>query len=268
MLSDNKILESERNAIYVKSTEGSRLTGTVTENKNVFDKFPQLIMNKYNELVDLLIAFGIDNIVTDLANRYTKSQVNSLVDTETGKLISNIELNPLTGVITITTKDGTISTIDTVLEKVPATFEFVEDIANDKYYIKVTNVDGTSSQTEVTNLMNQYTFASGDQIQFTASKNGTTISISASINAGSVTMTELDATVKEYFDNLAATVESDKATVSADKQIVVDASQTVTSNAAIVLEAKQVSVNNANLSRSYAAGGTGTRDGENTDNAM
>ena len=47
MLIDKKILESERNAVYVKSTEGSRLAGTVEQNKNVFDKYPELIKEKF-----------------------------------------------------------------------------------------------------------------------------------------------------------------------------------------------------------------------------
>lgn len=267
-LTEKKILESERNQIYVKSTPGSRLTGTVLENKNVFDKFPQLIMNKYNELIDLLIASGLDTISEDITNRYTKKQVDDLIDTETGVLVSDIAIDLTTGVITITKKDGTVSTIDTALEKVPATFEFVQDTANDKYYIKVTNVDGTSSQTEVTNLMNQYTFTSGDKILFTVLKSGTTTTINASIKAGSITMTELDAAVKEYFDNLASTVAADKAAVASDKQYVTDASQTVTQNVTLVLEAKQTAENNATLAESYAVGGTGTRDGEDTDNAQ
>lgn len=267
-LVDKKVLESERNQVYVKSTPGSRLNGTVSENKNVFDRFPQLIMNKYNELVDLLIASGLDTISEDITNRYTKTQVDDLIDTETGVLVSDIAIDLNTGVITITKKDGTVSTIDTALEKVPATFEFVQDTANDKYYIKVSNVDGTSSQTEVTNLMNQYTFTSGDKIQFTMTKIGTTTTITATIKAGSITMTELDAAVKEYFDNLASTVAADKAAVASDKQYVIDASQTVTRNVTLVLEAKQTSENNATLAESYAVGGTGSRTGEDTDNAQ
>lgn len=267
-LTEKKILESERNQIYVKSTPGSRLTGTVSENKNVFDKFPQLIMNKYNELVDLLIASGLDTIAQDITNRYTKTQVDEIIESETNTLVSDIGINLTTGVITITKKNGTVYTVDTALEKVPATFEFIQDTENDKYYIKVTNVDGSSSQTEVTNLMNQYTFTSGDKILFTVLKSGTTTTINASIKAGSITMTELDALVKEYFDNLASAVAADKAAVASDKQYVIDASQTVTQNVTLVLEAKQTAEDNATLSKSYAVGGTGSRAGENTDNAM
>ena len=60
-LKEIKIKNSERNQVFVKSTEGSRLTGTVEENKNVFDKFPQLIMDKFNQLVEDLISLGVEN---------------------------------------------------------------------------------------------------------------------------------------------------------------------------------------------------------------
>ena len=39
-LIDKKITDTERSQVYVKSTEGNRLVGTVEENKNVFDKYP------------------------------------------------------------------------------------------------------------------------------------------------------------------------------------------------------------------------------------
>ena len=70
-LIDNKILESERNSVYVKSTEGDRLVGTVQENKNVFDKYPELIRSKFNELIDLLITCGVDDLAANIADRYT-----------------------------------------------------------------------------------------------------------------------------------------------------------------------------------------------------
>ena len=249
-LVDKKVLESERNQVYVKSTQGTRLTGTVEQNKDVFDKFPQLIMQKYNELIDLLTSLQLDNIVTDLSNRYTKTETDELVEAETEDLVANVEINTTTGEITITKKDGTYTTIDTAIEKVPATFEFVQDIENDKYYLKVTNVDGTYSQTEVTNLMNQYTFQNGDIITFSATKNGTTTTVTASVKGNSITFAQLATEVKNYWDTAVSQVESDKAAVAADKIVVIDASQTVTENTQIVLEAKNNALEQATLSKS------------------
>lgn len=263
-----KILETERNAVYVKSVPGERLTGNVQQNKDVFDKFPQLIMGKYNDLVDLLISLNLDNITTDLSDRYTKTEADAKITEETNSLVANVTINTDTGVITITKKDGTAQSVDTALEKVPATFEFVEDIENDKYYLKITNVDGTTSQTEVTNLMNQFTFTSGDIVTFSQSTNGTTTTITASIKAGSVGFNELKGEVKAYIDSKAADTSADKEIVLAAKTEVLNASQSVTANTTIVLNAKDDATAQANKAKSYAVGNTGTREGEDTDNAQ
>ena len=268
MLVDKKILESERNQVYVKSNEGVRLNGSVAENKDVFDKFPQLIMNKYNELIDLLIASGLDTVSDDFLNRYTKTETDALVETETAMLVADIGIDLNTGVITVTKKDGSKTTIDTALEKVPATFEFVEDTENDKFYIKVTNVDGTSSQTEVTNLMNQYTFSEGDIVSFVINKSGTTTTVTANIKNGSIGLAQLSTEVKQYYEEIKSSVSADRAAVEADKAVVLDASQTVTSNTTLVLSYKEAAEENALLSKSYAIGNTGIRTGEDTDNSM
>lgn len=263
-----KILETERNAVYVKSVPGERLTGNVQQNKDVFDKFPQLIMGKYNDLVDLLISLNLDNITTDLSDRYTKTEADAKITEETNSLVANVTIDINTGIITVTKKDGTAQSVDTALEKVPATFEFVEDIENDKYYLKITNVDGTTSQTEVTNLMNQFTFTSGDIVTFSQSTNGTTTTITASIKAGSVGFNELKSEVKAYIDTKAADTSADKEIVLAAKTEVLNASQSVTANTTIVLNAKDDATAQANKAKSYAVGGTGTREGEDTDNAQ
>lgn len=268
MLVDKKILESERNQVYVKSNEGVRLNGSVAENKDAFDKFPQLIMNKYNELIDLLIASGLDTVADDFLNRYTKTETDSLIETETCTLVADIGIDLATGVITVTKKDGSKATIDTALEKVPSTFEFVEDTENDKFYLKVTNVDGTSSQTEVTNLMNQYTFSDGDIVSFVISKSGTTTTVTANIKNGSIGLAQLSTEVKQYYEEIKSSVSADRVAVEADKAVVLDASQTVTSNTALVLSYKEAAEENALLSKSYAIGNTGTRAGEDTDNSM
>ena len=268
MLVDKKILESERNQVYVKSNEGVRLNGSVAENKDVFDKFPQLIMNKYNELIDLLIASGLDTVADDFLNRYTKTETDSLIETETSTLVADIGVDLAAGVITVTKKDGSKTTIDTALEKVPSTFEFVEDTENDRFYLKVTNVDGTSSQTEVTNLMNQYTFSDGDIVSFVISKSGTTTTVTANIKNGSIGLAQLSTEVKQYYEEIKSSVSADRAAVEADKAVVLDASQTVTSNTELVLSYKEAAEENALLSKSYAIGNTGTRVGEDTDNSM
>ena len=242
MLIDKKILESERNAVYVKSTEGSRLTGTVEQNKNVFDKYPELIKEKFNALVDMLISLGLDTVVEDLADRYTISQTDELVETETNTLVEDVSIDLTTGAITITKKDGTFKTIDTALEKVPASFELIEE--NDQFYLRVTNVDGTSTQTEVTNLMNQFTFSDGTTVRFSTTKSGTTTTVTAEIVDKSITLSKLADEVTSYINESVASVRADRTVVEGIKVEVLNASQTVTSNTQIA----QTSATNAQTS--------------------
>ena len=116
--------------------------------------------------------------------------------------------------------------------------------------------------------MNQFTFTSGDIVTFSQSTNGTTTTITASIKAGSVGFNELKGEVKAYIDSKAADISADKEIVLAAKTEVLNASQSVTANTTIVLNAKDDATAQANKAKSYAVGSTGTREGEDTDNAQ
>lgn len=168
-LSDVKILQSERNATYVKSNPGRRLNGTVEQNKDAFDKFPQLNMDKHNALVDLLITLGLDSIADDIASRYTKAETDAKISEETNDLVEAISFTKGDGKFKITTKSGTVTEIDTDLEKIPASFELME--IDGKTYLRITNQDGTYTQTDVTSLLNVYTFNSSDTISVTEDRN-------------------------------------------------------------------------------------------------
>ena len=289
-LSDKKILQSERNAVYVKSNQGRRLTGTVEQNKDAFDKFPQLLMDKYNALIDLLTSLGLDSIATDLESRYTKTETDVKISTETNDLIETIQYTKADGKFKITTKGGTSTTIDTDLEKIPASFELME--IEGKTYLRITNQDGTYTQTDVTSLLNVYTFSDSDTIDFTESpeyavtatikKNSITLdhlSLAAvstlegyvSAAAGSATAAAGSATAAETSANNANTFNqsakgySESASASKDAAA---SSATSAGNAATTANQKATAANNsAILSQSYAKGGTGTREGEDADNA-
>lgn len=266
-LVEKKILESERNSVFVKSTEGDRLVGTVENNKNVFDKYPELIRTKYNELIDLLISMGLDSVAKDLSDRYTKDETRGLVEVETRALVEDVNIDLATGAITITKKDGSSQTIDTALEKIPATFEFEVDENEDKYYLKVTNTDGTESRTEITNLMNQYTFQPSSTIAFTVTGSGTTTFVKAEILAKSITLSALAEEVIQFISQSTTQVATDRAVVEAAKMEVIDASITVTDNLALSIVAKEEAVKYGIMSKSYAIGTTGSRTGEETDNS-
>ena len=289
-LSDVKILQSERNATYVKSNPGRRLNGTVEQNKDAFDKFPQLNMDKHNALVDLLITLGLDSIADDIASRYTKAETDAKISEETNDLVEAISFTKGDGKFKITTKSGTVTEIDTDLEKIPASFELME--IDGKTYLRITNQDGTYTQTDVTSLLNVYTFNSSDTISVTEDPK---YSVSISVKPNSITLDHLSlaavstlegyvsaaagsansaagsATAAEASANNASTFEqsakgySESASASKDAA---SASATSAGNAATLANQRaNAADNSAILAQSYTKGGTGTREGEDVDNA-
>lgn len=289
-LSDVKTLNSERNAAYVKSNQGRRLNGTVEQNKDAFDKFPQLNMDKHNELVDLLIALGLDSISTDISSRYTKEETNTKISEETTDLIKTISYTKGDGKFKITTKGGVVTEIDTDLEKIPASFELME--IDGKTYLRITNQDGTYTQTEVTSLLNVYSFSDSDTIDFTESPK---YSVTAIVKPNSITLDHLSltavSTLEGYVSAAAGSANSAAGSASAAETSAnnastfnqsakgysesaaaskASASESATSagNAAIIADQRANAADtSAILSQSYAKGGTGTRVGEDADNA-
>ena len=128
-----------------------------------------------------------------IADRYTKLEAGTLVLEETNNLVADVDVNLTTGVITVTKKDGTTETFDTALEKVPARFEIVE--TNGNYALKITNVDGTTTQTDITNLMNIYTFNNSDTVNFAVTGEGNEKTVVATIKDNSIGLEKLSLTV-------------------------------------------------------------------------
>ena len=241
-----------------------RVTGQATTLKAVFDKAGVDIKTALNGLMDQLealtaagnIGAEVDSTVahtvqgiltafdTAIGNRYTKAETNTLVASNTNDLVKTITFNGDTGVFTITKADNTTVTIDTALEKVPATFELIE--SSGTYYLRITNLDGSYTQTNVTELMNVYTFSNSSTIAFTKTTNGNTNEISANIRDNSITM--------------------DKLALSALTSIQGYVEQAEDSAIAAGNSATNASTSST-ASQSWAEGGTNTRTGENTNNA-
>ena len=125
----------------------------------------------------------------EIANRYTKTEAETLLAEGTNNLVADVDVNLTTGIITITKKDGTAETFDTAIEKVPAKFEIVE--SGDSFALKITNVDGTSTQTDITNFMNIYNFNNSDNITFEVTGEGTEKKVTANIKANSIGLDKL-----------------------------------------------------------------------------
>lgn len=182
-----------------------------------------------------------------IADRYTKTEAETLVSTETNNLVADLDVNLTTGVITVTKKDGTTETFDTALEKVPAKFEIVEN--SGKYALKVTNLDGTTTQTDVTNLMNIYSFNNSDTINFEVTGEGNEKAVVANIKANSIGLDKLSLTVVSTIEGY---VNAAKDSANAAKTSETNAKQSETNAKTSETNAK-TSETNAAESRSLAA---------------
>ena len=231
--------------------------------KGKFDQAGETIKTAVNGLIDELTSktagesIGVDitsvtsktlqavleAFETAIADRYTKTETDTLVSSGINSLVADVDVNLTTGVITVTKKDGTSETFDTALEKVPAKFEFVE--SGGAYYLKITNVDNTSTQTDITSLMNIYKFNNSDEVAFSTSGTGNEKTITASIRANSIGLDKLSltavSTIEGYKNSaadsasaaaLSATSAENSATTATEKAEVATASaETATSKA-------------------------------------
>lgn len=155
-------------------------------------------------------------------------------------MVADISVNDADGVITVTYKNGSTKTYDTNLEKIATNFTY--DYLTQRLVLTLT--DGSKQYVDMSALITQYEFE--DSVTIAFSINDKTGAISAFIKNGSITDAMLET---GYLAKI--TEQSAKATNMAN-------SAATSSNSAY---------DNAKLSQSYAIGGSGVRDGENTDNS-
>ena len=242
-----------------------------------------------------------------LTDRYTKSETNSYVGQETENLVETVHVDLTTGVITVTKKDGSKETFDTALEKVPATMALVDEESGT--YLVITNVDGSQTKTDVSKLIDTYTFQNSAEVAFSVDGSGNNKTVTASIRPASIgldrftlevtqKLEQYNATSKANADAAAASAKAAKASETNAKGSETAASgsasqsaqsagaasgsasqaaqsagaaaasaESAQSNAAQALAAKNAAEASATLSQSWTEGGTGIREGENTNNA-
>lgn len=144
---------------------------------------------------------SLDNIVNNINNRYTKSETDANIATNVNSLVKSITYNSSTGVFTITKKDDTVITIDTVIEKVPASMALQEE-SDGSVYLVITNQDGSSTKTNVTSLIEDTIILSSDTINATSTTDGInkTTTYTLNIKPNSVTLSHLDTELTSKFE--------------------------------------------------------------------
>ena len=177
--------------------------------------------------------------------------------TTTDKLVKTITLNADTGVFTIQTDDGTTTTIDTLLEKIP-----VNCYLDGQEFVLVLD-DGTEQRADLSDFITETEFTDSSTIDFSV----TGSNVTATIKNGSITLSMLENTVMstlQGYMTAAQTAASNAATSETNAGTYRDqAQESATAAASSASEAGAKST----LSESWAIGGTGTRTGEDTNNS-
>ena len=236
----------------------------------------------------------LDTLAEEVANRYAKAETDALLTAGTKDLVEAVTYSAANGVFTITHKDGSAETIDTALEKVPASMALVEE--GNSVYLVITNQDGSKTQTDVSDLLNEYVFQSGATISFSTTKQSDgSILVTAELKAGSITDAMLDSALISELEAKkeaaaasaiqaagSATAAAASATAAAQDALSADtdaaaasaAAANASGSASAAAGSKNAAANSATeaaaaatAATSWAVGGTGTRAGEDTNNA-
>ena len=70
-----KITSGDVNAVHMEAVVGDSLTGTVTQNKQRFDKYPDMIVTKFNDLCEYV---GTQSPSGDAALEYTTTEASNI----------------------------------------------------------------------------------------------------------------------------------------------------------------------------------------------
>lgn len=150
--------------------------------------------------------------------------------------VANVTFSPSTGTFTFTKQNGTTVIIDTDLEKVVTNFDYDDDPTSPHYQSLVLTLDdGTVKYVDMSALVTEYDFASSTTIQPT-------------ITSGTVKMDVIDGSI---------TGQKLQPNYLAD----------ITTQAEHAAASATASADSATLSESWAIGGTGTRQDEDTRNS-
>lgn len=176
----------------------------------------------------------MDSAIDALDNRIISQDALKVDKSAINGNIADWTMDETTGVITITKYNGEKVIFDLNIEKIPVEFSMSDD-----GIITMTTEDGTQFTADIGSMLPVLTFEDSATIAVSVTGTGKNKTYSFSIKTGSVTDDMLQ-------PNYLADIRVESANASAYAQSA---------------NAKSV------LAESYAVGGTGTREGEDTDNA-
>lgn len=174
----------------------------------------------------------LDSATDTIDDRVITLDTTKVAKTEVATLVSDVTFEESTGIITITKKNGSRVTIDTQMEKIAVNFTYNPTTQQ----IILALIDGTKQYIDLSTLITQYEFLDTNTVAFTIGTDG---KVSAIVKEGSIEEKHLEPNYLAKIKVEAAKAETSQADAAAS----------------------------ATKAESYAVGGTGSREGEDTDNA-
>jgi len=181
----------------------------------------------------------MDNAIDTIDDRVIALDTSKFNLSDAQELIKSLTFDRVNGVFTITYFNGSTATIDTMLEKLAVNFDFDEDAQQ----LIITLDDGTEKRVDLSAFIKPIEFIDSGTIAWQLLDGG---QVSAIVKEGSIEEKHLQ---PNYLADIK--VESAKAESSA---------------AASVQSAEEAEFS-AKMAESHNHGGTGIRDGEDTDNS-
>ena len=180
----------------------------------------------------------MDSAIDNLDDRVVAMDASKVDLTKANELVEEILWDESNGTLTVVKMNGSRAVIDTKLEKLAVNFTYNPQTQQ----LVITLDDGTVQNVDLSSLITEYEFLDSDTIAFEITDG----KVKAIVKNGSITENHL---APEYLAEIRTQV--GRAEMSAKSA---DASE-------------KSAVSSSSLAKSYAVGGTGTRDGEDTDNA-
>ena len=178
----------------------------------------------------------IETTIDTIDDRVVDFDISKANQSDVLSDIKNVTFDPATGTFTFTRQNDTTIVIDTDIEKVVTNFDYDDNPSSPHYQSLVLTLDdGTVKYVDMSALVTEYDFAPSDTIQPTI----TSGTVKMDVKNGSITGDKMQ---PNYLADI--TVQANHAAASAT-----------------------ASAGSATLSESWAIGGTGTREGEDTQNS-
>lgn len=280
-----------------------KLTGTAAQNKAIFDRLIREILKvDINNVIDALVAAsGASEIgftaITGLAQNNVQAAIGALKSLTDSKAddagttaalalkadktivdahFKSVSFNSSTGVFTFTRENGTTVTFDTAMEKIATNWEYVNTDEHPQS-LKLTLADGTVQYISLSSFITETEFDDSTEIDFSVSNHHVTAHIKAGSITDSMLASDLMAMLEGYVQSAsnsataaagcASNALAYKNAAEAAMYTAESAKDTASAASSVAVTQADEASRDAAASKSWAVGGTGTREGEDTNNA-